>query len=62
MAALQEQHVLGRAIANFSCDGVFPDEDEVSAMQVDDSLLHGTLGILASAKLDFEVSLQFAIF
>jgi protein transport protein DSL1/ZW10 len=61
MAALQEQDVLGQAIVNFSRDGVFPEEDEVSAMQIEDSALPGALRILAAVKLDLEVSLEIRI-
>lgn len=57
MAAASGQDVLGRTLVNFSRDGMFPEEDEVSAMQIESSALPAALTVLASAKTDLEVSL-----
>lgn len=55
MATMQDQNVLGRTIVDFSRDGIFPEEDEVSAMHVQSSALPAALNALASAKVDLEV-------
>jgi hypothetical protein len=55
MAAMQDQDVLGRTIVGFSRDGMFPEEDEVSAIHVQSSALPAALNALASAKIDLEV-------
>jgi hypothetical protein len=56
MAAPQEHDVLGPTIASFSRDGLFPQEDEVSAMHVQSSALPSALRVLVVSKLDLEVS------
>jgi hypothetical protein len=56
MAALQGPDVLGQAIVGFSRDGMFPEEDEVSAMKVESSALPAALSALAAARADLEVS------
>lgn len=58
------QNVLGQTIVNFSRDGVFPEEDAVSAMYVQGSALSVALQAVSSAKAELEVSLQlrFAVF
>jgi hypothetical protein len=55
MATVQDEDVLGRTIVGFSRDGMFPEEDEVSAMHVQSSALPAALNALASAKVDLEV-------
>lgn len=55
MAAVQGQDVLARTIVGFSRDGMFPEEDEVSAIHVQSSALPAALIALASAKVDLEV-------
>jgi hypothetical protein len=55
MAAMQDQDILARTIVNFSRDGMFPEEDEVSAIHVQSSALPAALSALASAKVDLEV-------
>jgi protein transport protein DSL1/ZW10 len=57
MAAVQDQDVLARTIVGFSRDGMFPEEDEVSAIHVQSSALPAALNALASAKVDLEVRL-----
>lgn len=54
--ARQEQDALGRIIVGFSRDGMFPEEDEVSAMHVQSSALPAAINALAAAKTDLEVS------
>jgi hypothetical protein len=56
MAAVQDQDVLARTIVGFSRDGMFPEEDEVSAIHVQSFALPAALNALASAKVDLEVS------
>ena len=55
MTTMSDQDVLGRTIVNFSRDGMFPEEDEVSAMHIQSSALPAALNALASAKVDLEV-------
>jgi hypothetical protein len=55
MSAAQGQDVLARTIVSFSRDGIFPEEDEVSAMHVQSSALPAALDALAAAKADLEV-------
>jgi hypothetical protein len=57
MAAVQDQDVLARTIVGFSRDGMFPEENEVSAIHVQSSALPVALNALASAKVDLEVRL-----
>jgi hypothetical protein len=56
MSAVQGQDILARTIVGFSRDGMFPEEDEVSAMHVQSSALPAALDALAAAKVDLEVS------
>jgi hypothetical protein len=55
MSAVQGQDVLARTIVGFSRDGMFPEEDEVSAMHVQSSALPAALDALAATKVDLEV-------
>lgn len=55
MSAVQTQDALAKTVIGFSRDGVFPEEDEVSAMYVQSSALPATLEALAGAKEDLEV-------
>lgn len=55
MANLEDQDVLANTIVGFSRDGMFPEEDEVSAIHVQSSTLPAALNALASAKVDLEV-------
>lgn len=61
MAKSNGQDVLGRTLVNFSRDGMFPEEDDVSAMQVESSALPAALSVLASARSDLEVSRWYAM-
>jgi hypothetical protein len=54
----QEHDVLARTIVGFSRDGVFPEEDEVSAMHVQSSAVPAALNALASAKVNLEVRIS----
>jgi hypothetical protein len=56
MADSQAVDVLGRTLVEFARDGVFPEQDEVSAQYVDGSAFPAALSTLAAAKLDLEVS------
>jgi hypothetical protein len=56
MATTLGGDVLGRTLVNFSRDGMYPEEDEVAAMQIDGSGLPAALSILAFAKSELEVS------
>jgi hypothetical protein len=54
------QHsVLGETVVSFSRDGLFPYEDEVSAMHIENSALPPVLAALTSAKSELEVSMRF---
>jgi hypothetical protein len=59
MSTKQQNDVLGETVVSFSRDGLFPYEDEVSAMDVGGSALPSALVALTTAKSELEVGLQF---
>lgn len=55
MAASWDQDILTKTIVGFSRDGIFPEEDKVSATHVQSPALPAALDALASAKADLKV-------
>ena len=54
-----QQSRLGGALVNFSCDGIFPDSEDVVSAYVQDDELPATLDLLKKARSELEVSTDF---
>jgi hypothetical protein len=59
MSTNHHPDVLGQTIVSFSRDGIFPDEDEVSAIHVESLALPAALAALTTAKSELEVGISF---
>jgi centromere/kinetochore protein ZW10 len=55
MSSPSAQDKLGQVLVNFSANGAFPDEEDVSAAFVTNSILPTALEFLSTAKLELEV-------
>ena len=56
MSSFNDQDQLGQALVDFSTNGLFPEEEAVSATHVNSSTVSAALAALNAARADLEVS------